>query len=290
MKHLVLGSEGQIGKHLCKFLENKGDEIVKYDIKRHSYEDLRHTTAELVRMVKSVDRVHFLAFDVGGAKYLKKYQNTHDFISNNMKIMSNVFDLLKIHKTPFIFYSSQMSFDSSSSYGQLKFLGEQITKDLGGIIVRLWNVYGYEKEEEKAHVITDFIKMASQGEIKMMTVGIEQRQFLHADDCSNAIWMLSHSYEQHKGKDFDVSSFKWSTIVGVAKIIKNIIPCKIIAPNYSYVNMNPYTKYEPSYFKKIPGWEPKISLEEGIRLVYEEFITETKNNSINQNNIDARLD
>ena len=41
------------------------------------------------------DFIFFLAFDVGGSRYLKKYQNTFDFISNNMRIMENTFSILK---------------------------------------------------------------------------------------------------------------------------------------------------------------------------------------------------
>ena len=49
---------------------------------------------------------------------------------------------------------SNMSF---SSYGILKKIGENLTSSLGGLNVRFWNVYGYETDFEKSHVITDFI-------------------------------------------------------------------------------------------------------------------------------------
>jgi nucleoside-diphosphate-sugar epimerase len=49
-------------------------------------------------------------------------------------------------------------------------------------------VYGKEHDEEKSHVITDFIKMAKQdGVIKMRTDGTESRQFLYADDACEAL-------------------------------------------------------------------------------------------------------
>ena len=46
---------------------------------------------------------------------------------------------------------------SYSPYGVMKRVGEMYTKSLGGLIVHFWNVYGIEKDMEKAHVITDFI-------------------------------------------------------------------------------------------------------------------------------------
>ena len=40
-----------------------------------------------------------------------------------------------------------------SSYGVLKKIGEDITKSLNCLYVKFWNVYGVEKDKEKAHVI-----------------------------------------------------------------------------------------------------------------------------------------
>ena len=44
-----------------------------------------------------------------------------------------------------------------STYGTLKRLGEDITKSLNCLYVKFWNVYGIEKDLQKAHVVTDFV-------------------------------------------------------------------------------------------------------------------------------------
>ena len=72
--------------------------------------------------------------------------------------MANAFGLIEKYKKPFVFASSQMSNMSYSPYGVLKRVGELYTKSLGGLIVKFWNVYGIEKDMNKAHVITDFIR------------------------------------------------------------------------------------------------------------------------------------
>ena len=139
--------------------------------------------------------MYFLAFDVGGSTYLKKYQNTYEFVSNNIKIMNNVFDLLKESDKPFIFASSQMANMLDSNYGLLKAIGESYTRALDGLIVRFWNVYGYESSPEKSHVITDFIEMArNNGEIKMRTDGQEERQLLYGDDAAYCLHILANEY------------------------------------------------------------------------------------------------
>jgi nucleoside-diphosphate-sugar epimerase len=109
--------------------------------------------------------------------------------------MGNTFEMLEKTNTPFIFASSQMSNMTHSTYGILKSVGEKYTNSLNGINVKFWNVYGYETNEEKSHVITDFIKMAKKdGCIKMRTTGDEVRQFLFGEDCAEGLYILAKNY------------------------------------------------------------------------------------------------
>ena len=74
MKYLVLGSEGQIGHALKEYLLESGHEVLEYDLVRSPYEDLRLSNNILLeKQIFSSDFVFFLAFDVGGSRYLKKY-------------------------------------------------------------------------------------------------------------------------------------------------------------------------------------------------------------------------
>ena len=269
MKHLVLGSSGQIGAHLVKYLQDKGQQVYEMDIEYRPYHDLRlQENMVLNTYLDTCDIVHFLAYDVGGAKYLEKNQDKFDFINNNMRIMSNTFELINKFKKPFIFASSQMSEMGYSSYGMLKALGEKITKDLGGLVVRFWNVYGYEQDEEKSHVITDFIKMAKyKGEINMRTNGKESRQFLYADDACECLYKLSQQYPLiSRMKDLHITSFKWNTINEVADIVDVLSSCKINrADREDQTQQNAMN--EPST-DILEYWKPKTKLEEGITKLY----------------------
>ena len=159
MKIAILGSSGQIGVYLTEYLTEKGHLVREFDILNGQHEDMTHIPNTFLRnVIMDSDFVFFLAFDVGGSRYLKKYQHTYDFINNNTRIMANTFDLLKTYDKKFVFASSQMSNISFSPYGLLKRLGEFYTKSIGGLITKFWNVYGIEKDYEKSHVITDFIK------------------------------------------------------------------------------------------------------------------------------------
>jgi nucleoside-diphosphate-sugar epimerase len=62
IRNLIIGSEGFIGKPFCKYLEGQGEEVVHFDVKRGKNEDARLVKIDL----KKIDRVYFLAWDVGG--------------------------------------------------------------------------------------------------------------------------------------------------------------------------------------------------------------------------------
>ena len=137
----------------------KDYEVFEFDIVNGEHQDMTHIPNSYLRnAIMNCDFVFFLAFDVGGSHYLKKYQHTFNFIDNNARMMVNVFGLIEQYEKPFVFASSQMSSMSYSPYGVLKRVGELYTKSLQGLIVKFWNVYGIERDMEKAHVITDFIQ------------------------------------------------------------------------------------------------------------------------------------
>ena len=164
----------------------------------------------------------FLAFDVGGSRYLKKYQHTFKFIDNNTRMMASVFSLLEKYNKRFVFASSQMSNMSYSPYGVAKRVGELYTKALKGLIVKFWNVYGIENDMDKAHVITDFInKGFDEGEFEMLTDGTEERQFLYAEDCCEALETVMNCYTDFKSDDpLHITSFHNNSIRQIADIIQ----------------------------------------------------------------------
>ena len=271
MKYLVLGSEGQVGAALKDSLRKKGHEVLEFDIVVSPQQDLRtYNNPLLESLVSEADFVFFLAFDVGGSRYLRVYQQTIDFISNNTKIINNTFDALHKYKKPFIFASSQMSNMSYSSYGRLKAVGESYTEILGGIVVKFWNVYGIEHDLNKSHVITDLIiKAHDTGIIDLQTSGEEERQFLYADDCSSALLELSEKYNEiPRGEQLHVTNFEWTTILNVAKIISSHFPGSKIVPATSKDDVQKGKRNEPDPFVH-NYWKSTTTLENGIAMIVE---------------------
>ena len=141
MKITILGSSGQIGAYLTEYLRNKGHHVTEF-VKNNSYHEDMTTIPNpfLKNAIMDSDFIFFLAFDVGGSRYLKKYQHTFKFIDNNARMLAGAFEYLAEYKKPFVFASSQMSNMSYSPYGVMKRVGELYTKSLGGLIVKFWNV------------------------------------------------------------------------------------------------------------------------------------------------------
>jgi len=276
MKYLVLGSSGQIGSALTKFLIEQKQKALEFDIVRSPQEDLRIPRNDiLLQHMLAADFVFFLAFDVGGSRYLKTYEHTFEFLSNNARLMANTFELLRETRKPFIFASSQMSNMSFSTYGVLKALGEYYTRSLNGITVKFWNVYGIEQELAKAHVITDFILKARDHRcIDMMTDGTEERQFLYVDDCSEGLFLLSQSYEiLDRNKPLHITSFEWAKILDVAGIVVELFPGTMVIPAESKDDVQKGHRNEPDAYI-LQYWKPRTSLREGIARIVD-HITKT---------------
>ena len=263
MRILILGSDGQIGRPLTKYLR-LNNEVVEFDYYLNPRQDLRIPDV-LTYTLQSVDFVFFLAFDVGGSVYLKKHQDTFEFISNNIKIMNNTFDSLRRSKTPFIFVSSQMSDMSHSTYGILKRIGEKYTDSLNGKTVKLWNIYGRGWTGEKMSVIINFIKMAKEeNRISMTTTGEEVRQFLYVDDCCKCMGIIMDRFNEIKEMQLDVTDFKWIKIKEIAEIVASHFKgCEII-PSKETDDIQRSLLTEPRR-DILKYWHPETSIEDGIK-------------------------
>ena len=277
MRVTILGSSGQIGSYLSKYLSKKGCIVREFDILNGEHQDMTHIPNTYLRnAIMESDFVFFLAFDVGGSHYLKKYQHTFKFINNNTRIMANVFGYLEDYQVPFVFASSQMSNMGYSPYGVMKRVGELYTRSLNGSIVKFWNVFGIEKDMEKAHVITDFIvKGFETGVIDMMTDGTEEREFLYAEDCCEALETIMGCYDQFTCDDeLHITTGISTSILEIAQIIQvlfrnigkeiEVIP----ASSKDEVQKDARNLSDP-YIER--WWRPKTDIVDGISKVFNEI-------------------
>jgi nucleoside-diphosphate-sugar epimerase len=278
MKILNLGSSGQIGAYLSEYLREKGHEVIDFDKNLGSQYDLTLIPNDLLESkIKESDFVFFLAFDVGGSRYLKKYQHTFQFIDNNTRLMANAFGLIEKYNKRFVFASSQMSNMSYSPYGVMKRVGELYTTALKGLIVKFWNVYGIENDHEKSHVITDFIRKGfEEGDFEMMTDGTEERQFLYAEDCCEALETVMNNYTDFKSEDpLHITSFNSTSIKDIAQIIQGQFGLigrhdVKIKPGLAKDSVQMDKRNEANTYI-LDWWVPKTTIDVGIAKVFNEM-------------------
>ena len=278
MKITVLGSSGQVGAYLTEYLRGKGHTVNEFDVVNGPEQDMTVIPNQnLEDNIKNSDFVFFLAFDVGGSRYLKKYQHTFQFIDNNARLMANAFGYLKKYNKKFVFASSQMSNMSYSPYGVLKNVGELYTKSLNGLIVKFWNVYGIEKDHDKAHVITDFIRKGFEtGVIDMLTDGQEEREFLYAEDCCEALETIMENYNDFTSEDnLHITSFHSTKIIDIASIICgqfNLIgkyDVKVQPSDQKDSVQMDKRNVADTYIMK--WWMPKTAIHDGITKVFKDM-------------------
>lgn len=267
MKNLVIGSEGFVGRPLCAHLERRGEQVVRFDVKRGDHEDARRVRLSLA----GVDRVYFLAWEVGGAKYLYRDDVQFRQLDWNLQLLLNVMPQLRESGTPFLFVSSQLAEEHDTVYGVTKRLGEVWTHLLSGVRVRLWNVYGgYEDQTERSHVVADFVHQAlSRKRIEMMTTGEEIRQFIHVDDVCSAFHL---ALSRKLAGLYDVTSFEWVRVLDLARIVADLTGAEVVPG--TRIGSTPVTPM----VGKIPGWEAALSLRDGLSKMVELFRARRKAN------------
>jgi nucleoside-diphosphate-sugar epimerase len=253
MRELVLGGGGLIGSTLAAMLKERGHEVMSLDLKTGC--DLRR--ADVDAPVAACDRVWFLAWDTGGAKYIEAEDSQHQQYKNNTEITLRVLDTLARARKPFVFTSSQLTV-VPNAYGVTKLLAEKWSQQLGGKIARLWNTYGWEEPDVKSHVVTDLVLAAlTRRRVECMTDGGERRRFIYKTDCAEAIITLAES-EQGLAH---IAGTEWLSIREVAEEIARQLGVEVA------LGAGRGTEHiiDPEY--ALPDWRPKVSLAEGIARV-----------------------
>ena len=164
------------------------------------------------------------------------------------------------------------------SYSASKVIDEHIAfsyskKGLPVAILRFFNAYG-PRINELAYgtVVAQFIKQALRGDkITVHNKGEQTRCFTYIDDIVNGI-LLTSSVKLAEGEVFNLGNDVEMTILELAKKIKETTNSK------SEITFIPYSDYYGLSYedtprrvpsiekaKKILGYKPKVSIEEGLR-------------------------
>ena len=213
--------------------------------------DLRNATADDFR---DADRVWFLAWDTGGAKYIQAHGRQHEMYKHNCELAARVFDILAKTKLPFLFVTSQLA-GLPGAYGITKLLGEDWTLQVGGKLARLWNTYGWEHPDVKSHVITDLVLSGLRdGKVRCLTDGSEHRRFIYKTDCVAALIRLFDS----ELMTTDISGPEWLPIRTVAEEVARQLNVEV------ELGEKPGVEQLIDPISPLPGWSPAVDLGTGV--------------------------
>jgi nucleoside-diphosphate-sugar epimerase len=247
--NVVLGGAGLIGRALCRRLATAGEEVVSYDLVHGC--DLRHVEPPAPA---GPAFYWFLAWDVGGAKYLLDPSVQRLTLEHNVALCQRIFGWLERRGARFLVTGSQMA-GYPNAYGVTKALAHYWTKCLGGQLSVLWNVYDAAPVSARSHLVPDVVAQAVEtGKIRLLTDGTERRQFLHADDCADALVR-----QRDLGvPEADVTSGEWIRVQDVARLVAEQTGATLhLGDRPGYESL-----VEPT--RPLAGWRPQISLAEGL--------------------------
>jgi len=292
-KILVAGANGMVGSAIVRNLEEKG----YTNIIKGTRSDVDFTNQdETIRYFLSEEPqyVFLAAAKVGGILGNKNHKA--EMIYDNLMIQSNIIDsayqtgvkkLLflgssciypKFAEVP-ILESSLLSGPlepTNDAYAIAKIAGIKMCQSyreqygFNAISVMPCNLYGINDsfDLETCHVLPALIrKLHEGGEVTLWGDGSPRREFLHADDLAEACYVCMQKYDESShinvgvGEDITIKELAWmiSKVVGFTGEIK----WNTDAPNGTLRKVLNVDKI------KELGWEPKISLEEGLKKTYD---------------------
>jgi GDP-D-mannose 3', 5'-epimerase len=304
---LVTGAGGFIGHHLVHRLKREGYWVRGVDLKHPEFEsssadefrllDLRRWENCLEATV-SVEQVYNLAADMGGIAYITQY--LADIFHNNILINTHMLEASRLNGARrFLFSSSacvyagyrQKSADVTplreedaypaepeAGYGWEKLATEELcryyAKDYGfeTRIVRFHNVYGplgtYEGGKEKAPAaVCRKVALAADGdEVEIWGDGLQTRSFMHVDDCVEGLTRLMASDFR---EPLNLGTDRLITINDLFDLVCRIAGKRLRRKNdVSKPQGVRGRNSDNSRLRQVLGWEPSISLHEGIRATY----------------------
>jgi len=305
---LVTGAGGFIGHHLINRLIADGHWVRGVDIKEPAYEataaaefellDLRKFDNCLIATRGGVDHVYNLAADMGGIGFISA--NHADIARNNTLINVHMLEASRLQNVKrFLFSSSACVYAQSKQmdaavdplreedaypaepepgYGWEKLYAEQLclyfAQDyrLDTRLVRFHNVYGplgtYDGGREKAPAaVCRKVALADDGgTIHIWGDGEQTRSFMYIEDCVEGLLRIMAS---DFDKPLNLGTDRLITINGLVDLVADIAGKKLVRQHdLSKPQGVRGRNSDNSLLRKVLGWEPSISLEQGLAVTY----------------------
>jgi len=290
--------------HFVRIADIKFDDYIKEKYYSERFKvDLR-ILENCLKVTEGIDEVYHLAANMGGIGFITgstEKTATADIPHDNA--LMNIYMLeaaVKNNVKKFFFSSSACVYpnykqnspdvkglkesdvlpaDPNESYGWEKLFMEILMEEykkcygLNIRIARYHNIYGPEgtykggREKAPAAICRKVAEASDPGEITIWGDGTATRSFCYIDDCVEATVKLM---ESNYDKPVNIGSDRLISIKELAQLIIKISGKKI---KINYDLSKPVgvkgRNADLTLAKKVLGWEPRVSLEEGLKRTYE---------------------
>lgn len=303
---LVTGGAGFLGSHLCERLLEKGSYVICLDncftgakdniehlIGRSDFEFVRHDV--VYPYYAEVDEIYNLACPASPIHYQYnpiKTMKTSVYGALNMlglakrvkaKIFqastSEVYGDPSVHPQPESYWGNVNTTGIRSCYDEGKRAAETLffdykrAHDLRVKVVRIFNTYGPRMHPNDGRVVSNFIVQALKNDpITIYGNGEQTRSFCYVDDLISGFIEFMDNTEDSFVGPLNIGNPGEFTILELANLVKNLtgskseIICKEL-PADDPKQRRP----DISLAKEKLNWEPKVSLEEGLKNTIEYF-------------------
>jgi len=305
---LVTGAGGFIGHHLTSFLKARGFWVRGVDVKMPEFEptradeflllDLRRWEGAL-QATRGVTEVYNLAANMGGIGFIE--HNKAVIMHDNVLINIHMLEAAREHGIGRYLYTSSACVypgyrqnaaevtplreedaypsDPEDGYGWEKLFSERQCRHywedhgLDTRVVRFHNIFGplgtYEggREKSPAAICRKVARAADGDEIEVWGDGEQTRSYCYIDDCIEGIWRLMRSEHREPlnlGQDRLISINELVDMVAAAAGKRIRKRYDLSAPQGVRGRNSDNTR-----LREVLGWEPQVSLEEGLRRTYE---------------------
>ena len=307
MKILITGGAGFIGSHLTKFHLAKNDEVTVIDNfitgnkKNLSFESesLKIIEADITQFDFSVLPAFDLIYDLASPASPKDFENLSiEILKTNSLGLMNVLDFfIKSNSKTLVFSSTSEVYgdplehpQKESYFGHVNPVGPRSCYDEGKRfaealimtyyrkfkkdvrIARVFNTYGPFMKKDDGRVVSNFVNQAINNEpLTIYGDGSQTRSFCYVSDMVEGLFSLATT-NSLAGEIINIGNPNEKTILEIADIIKKLTQSQSEVVHKTIGQDDPKRRCpDITKAKKLLGWEPKIRLEEGLKLTIEYF-------------------